>query len=104
MKIYWTANQIPELTGLDRATQKDLMRRTVQEGRKRLPKNFVMVRVLALLAIALILFAIFGQILKGFLGGAIVGGLIGLAFAALIQTPCIDKGREWLREQGHPKN
>lgn len=104
MKIYWSPKSIPELTGLDAATQKNLMRQAVQEGRSRLGKKFVLTRALMIGIGGMLLLILLSNVLQGFLGGAVVGGLIGLAIAAFLQTPCIDAGREWLREQGYPKS
>ena len=103
MKIYWSPKNIPELAGLDAATQKNLMRQAVQEGRQRLGTQFIVTRVLMIGLGGMLLLMLLSNVLQGFIGGAVAGGLIGLAIALFLQTPCIDAGREWLREQGQPK-
>ncbi|SPY73596.1 Uncharacterised protein [Providencia alcalifaciens] len=60
---------------------------------------------LAVLLSAVLAFMLFffGFFSGGFLGGALLGAMIGALFVFIVQTPTIDVGREWLREQGYPK-
>lgn len=98
--IYWTVDSVPELKGMEKAEQKRLFKEMFKEGRTRLGKEF-WIRVAGLLAIAVAL-AVFWP-LGGLIGGLLLGGGVGLIAVILVQTPSIDKGREWLREQGYPK-
>lgn len=103
--IYWTANSVPELRGLEKAEQKQLFAAMQKEGARRMGKSALWTRGLLALVLIFAIFFIFTEVivLGGFLGGMVLGASIGLVAALLIQTPIIDKGREWLREQGHPK-
>lgn len=103
MKIYWSGNQIPELAGLDAATQKDMMRQAAQEGRRRLGQKFFFTRALFVGIAGIVIALGISYILTGFVAGALAGAVIGLLIAAFLQSPCIDEGRVWLREQGYPK-
>ena len=111
MTIYWTMNSVPELTGLDKAEKKRLFKEVYKVGRQRLGIKQVLLRSFVALAIGIAVIYALDPIkylgtgfIDGLLGGAIIGGLIGMLFVVLVQGPAIDKGREWLREQGYPKN
>jgi hypothetical protein len=98
--IYWTLNSVPELKGIEKTEQKRLFKEMFKEGRRRLGNEF-WIRVAGLLAIAVALGFLWP--LGGLIGGFLLGGGIGLIAVILVQTPSIEKGREWLREQGYPK-
>ncbi|BBG59327.1 MULTISPECIES: hypothetical protein [Providencia] len=102
---YWTAGSVPELKGLDRKTQGQLFRQCLKEGKKRMGAKYWKLNGLVLLLSCVLAFVLYqlNFFSGGFLGGAIIGGLIGLMFVFIVQTPTIDLGREWLREQGYPK-
>jgi hypothetical protein len=81
-----------------------------KEGRSRLGGKQLAIRALCFIVSVALVFQFWPQILfpgAGYLGTILLGGLIGMLVALpaimLIQTPIIDKGREWLREQGYPK-
>jgi len=86
--IYWAVDSVPELKGMGKTEQKRLFKEMFKESRTRLGKEF-WIRVAVLLVIAVAL-AVFWPI----------GALIAVI---LVQIPSVDKGREWLREQGYPK-
>lgn len=104
MKIYWSGSQIPELAGLDTASQKDMMRQAAVEGRKRLGKKFVYTRAAIVGVLGIVIALGISSFMTGFIAGALAGACIGLLIAALLQSPCIEEGRIWLREQGYPKS
>ncbi|MBS0923698.1 hypothetical protein JK188_04305 [Providencia sp. JGM181] len=103
---YWTAKSVPELAGLERKEQGRLFRQCLKEGKKRMGAKYWKLTGLAVLLSAVLAFMLFffGFFSGGFLGGALLGGMIGALFVFIVQTPTIDVGREWLREQGYPKS
>ena len=114
MKIYWNANSVDELKGLPKAVQRKLFRLTLSEGRKRFGMaKFVMMVVIFVLPflaqyfIGLMDAAQHKPVTSTSLVQMLCYGLFGAAWGALfyslVQHPIINKGREWLREQGYPK-
>ncbi len=95
MKIYWSANAVPELQGLDRKEQMKRFKEINKHGRKHIG-----VMPWIYLTITGLIVAV-GAVLLGFGGvlmGAIVGGCIGFAVVVFIQSPSIEHGRSWYRE------
>lgn len=110
MTIYWTMSSVPELNGLDKPAKVKLFKEMYKEGRRKMGMKQFLLRFMASLIIVAIGIKLFPESLfanGGFIGlfiiGGIVGGLVGLIFVILVQSPIIDNGREWLREQGYPK-
>mgnify|MGYP003594852473 FL=1 len=109
--IYWTMNSVPELNGLDKAEKKKMFKQAFKEGRSRMGMKELAIRMVAYIALIAVAFGLLSPPFFAFSGGSIVGmaligGILG-ALAALpailmIQTPIIEKSREWLREQGYP--
>lgn len=96
MKIYWTMNSIPELDGLDRKEKRKRYREIFKQGRKHIgcmPWVYVLVTAVVVSTIAVL----FGS--TGMATGAIVGGCMGFAAVVFIQSPAIEHGRIWYREQ-----
>ncbi|AWH87337.1 hypothetical protein [Limnobaculum parvum] len=100
MKIYWSADNVPELRGLDKQEQKRLFKECNKEGRKRIGSAF-WIRLVILIVVSAIIFALLP--LRGAIGGAIIGVFVGFLFVAFIQSPAIEAGRIWLQEEGYPK-
>lgn len=98
--IYWTPNSVPELKGLDKSEQKRLFKECGKEGRKRMGTQFWILFALYLLLVVVI-FLLWP--LGGIIGGLLLGLIIGFAAVLVLQTPMINAGRAWLREQGYPK-
>lgn len=108
--IYWTVNSVPELKGLEKSEQIKLFKHMQKEGKNRLGMPQIIFRIAIYLAIVGFAFKFWPTMLfagEGYLPllimCAIIGALVALPAILLIQTPIIDKGREWLREQGYPK-
>lgn len=112
--IYWTMNSVPELKGLERREKAQLFRQAFKEGRSRLGGKQLAIRAAIYVAIIwFVFFVLWSRIQMLFAGPgligllimcAVIGGLVAVPAIFLIQTPIIDKGREWLREQGYPKS
>ena len=95
MKIYWSANAVPELQGLDRKEQMKRFKEMNKHGRKQIG---VMPWVyLSIVAVVIAVVAV-SLGLTGVVMGALVGGCIGFAVVILIQSPSIEHGRVWYRE------
>ncbi|MEX3015755.1 hypothetical protein [Gymnodinialimonas hymeniacidonis] len=95
MKIYWSANAVPELQGLDRKEQMKRFKEMNKQGRKQIgamPWVYLVI-VGIIVAIAAVLLGLTGAVM-----GAVVGGIIGFAVVILIQSPSIEHGRVWYRE------
>ncbi|MBK5142312.1 hypothetical protein I2494_01005 [Budviciaceae bacterium BWR-B9] len=100
MKIYWSADNVPELKGLDKQEQKRLFEECNKEGRKRIGSAFWIRLIIVIVASAII--AAFLP-LGGAIGGAIIGVFVGFLLVTFVQSPAIEAGRLWLQEQGYPK-
>lgn len=110
--IYWTMNSVPELAGLDKTDKKKVFKQAYKEGRSRMGAKELAIRMVAYIALIALAFGFLspsffalsgGSIVGLALLGGILGALIALPAILMIQTPIIEKGREWLREQGYPK-
>ena len=95
MKIYWSANAVPELQGLERKEQMKRFKEINKEGRKHIgamPWIYLIITALIVTVGAVLLG------LTGVLMGAVVGGCMGFAVVVFIQSPSIEHGRVWYRE------
>lgn len=106
--IYWGPNQVPELNGLPKADKKRLFKQTIEEGKKRLSskdrqKNFLRAIIAGIVLIFVLAFLFMG-LKNSMVKAMIAAGLVSLLINVFIQSPTIEAGREWLREQGYPKN
>jgi len=96
LKIYWTMNSVPELQGLDKAEKRRVFKEMQKHGRKKMGvMPWVWFGLTAL--VAAVVAVLLG--LSGALGGGLIGGVIGFSAAAFLQTPAIEHGRVWYREQ-----
>ena len=111
--IYWTMNSVPELQGLEKREKSRVFKEMFKQGRSRLGVAQLLTRILIFAAIVglayIFLLPMFQAATAGmgmigmFLLCGLIGGLVAIPAIMLIQTPIIDRGREWLREQGYPK-
>ena len=81
-----------------------------KEGKNRLETPQIMLRIAIYIVLVGLVYKFWPTMLfagEGYLAilimCAVIGALVALPAIVLIQTPIIDKGREWLREQGYPK-
>ena len=95
MKIYWSAESVPELAGLDRKEKFKRFKEINKQGRKNIGAMPWVYLVLVGVVVAVIA-VLLG--LTGILMGALVGGCMGFAVVVLIQSPSIEHGRVWYRE------
>lgn len=113
MAIYWSMNSVPELDGItDKKQKRQLFGQMQREGARRLGKNTMMARF-AIAASALLVFIIVVLLGQSHVSGlgflpilllcGVMGAMVGAIPVLIIQTPVIEKGREWLREQGYPR-
>ena len=108
--IYWTVNSVPELKGLKKPEQIQRFKQIQKEGKNRLGMPQIMLRIAIYIVLVGLVYKFWPTMLfagEGYLPiltmCAVIGALVALPAIVLIQTPIIDKGREWLREQGYPK-
>lgn len=93
MKIYWTTNSIPGQEGLTARERRKRMVAIQKEGRKRLGSKPWL--YFGLCVVAIVVLAVLAEMVmdpNALLRGAIIGGLVALAYAAFIQGPAIDAG------------
>ena len=112
MNLYLTINSIPELAGLDEATKQAKFREMGIEGKKRFGMKQVFIRLILIATVLLLPIIIINPTNMSDLQP--VGGLYGaigliyfgmaVAYFVFIRAPMIEKGREYLREQGLSKS
>lgn len=99
MKIYWSMNSVPELDGLERKEKAKRYREMFKYGRKQLGiMPFVYMVIVGLVVGVLTVLLDFGAIARG----ALIGGAIGAVSIFVLQSPAIEHGRAWYREQYGP--
>ncbi len=101
---------MPELKGLKKPEQIQRFKQMQKEGKNRLETPQIMLRIAIYIVLVGLVYKFWPTMLfagEGYLAilimCAVIGALVALPAIVLIQTPIIDKGREWLREQGYPK-
>ena len=99
--MYRGPGSVPELKGLEKKLQQELYQTAMREGMKRLG-GFQSHWWLAIPVII-----VFGIVRIGGFSGTIDAVIFAVATVSIglfLGNRSIDKGREWLREQGYPKS